>query len=185
MATKMFSPKIEIINYFDELINQVDIDIDESIKKYNKYQTMADLNLNNLKAKCIKLKNRFNNYVKIIESTENDNDDENQTMDTVELWSESTKVVDYLNQVRMRTIDELRIAQKESLEYYKLNSSRFSYLKEIKAEDKIEEFKSQLFSEKFYFQIRLSSVDYKPLIFNLFTFVTDFYMSPKDIQVLE
>ena len=35
MATKMFSPKIEIINYFDELINQVDIDIDESIQKYN------------------------------------------------------------------------------------------------------------------------------------------------------
>ena len=35
------------------------------------------------------------------------------------------KVVDYLKQIRMKTIEELKNAQKETLEYYKLNSERF------------------------------------------------------------
>ena len=30
-----FSPKIEIINHFEDLINRVDIDIDTSLEKYN------------------------------------------------------------------------------------------------------------------------------------------------------
>ena len=32
-------------------------------------------------------------------------------------WPKSTKVVDYLNRIRMRTIEELRKAQNETLEY--------------------------------------------------------------------
>ena len=38
MANKkeMFSPKLEIINHFDELINRVDIDIDERLENYLK-----------------------------------------------------------------------------------------------------------------------------------------------------
>ena len=31
----MISPKIEIINHFDELINQVDIEFEEFLEKYN------------------------------------------------------------------------------------------------------------------------------------------------------
>ena len=177
MSTKAFSPKIEIINYFDGLINQVDIDIDESLEKYKENQVLGDM-------KCFKYSKqdiRFNKYLKTFESTENN---KNEYL-TEDLWSESTKVVDYLNQFRMRTIVELRKAQEESLEYYKLNSSRFSYFKEINDDEKIEEFKRQLFSEKFYFQVHLRKKDYKPWIFNLFTFVTDFYMSQSDINKLE
>ena len=82
----------------------------------------------------------------------------------------------------MTTIDELRKAQEEALENYKLNSARFKSLIEG---NKTEEFKSQFFAEKFYFQVRLTSEDYKPWIFNVFTFVTDFYMSQSDIDTLK
>ena len=39
-------------------------------------------------------------------------------------WPESMKVFDYLKQIRMKTIEELKKAQEETLKYYKLNSER-------------------------------------------------------------
>ena len=38
-----FSPKIEIINHFDNLINRVDIDIDICLEKYNNKQILGEL----------------------------------------------------------------------------------------------------------------------------------------------
>ena len=43
MDGKITSPKIEIINHFDNLIQQVDIDIEESLEKYNEEQILRDL----------------------------------------------------------------------------------------------------------------------------------------------
>jgi hypothetical protein len=100
---------------------------------------------------------------------------------TVDEWSESTKVVDYLNRIRMRTIEELRKSQSETLKYYKQNSSQFK-LKNM------DEIRSELFKERFHFQVIYKPDDSKyaePWIFNLFTFVTDFYISSTHINLLE
>jgi CRISPR/Cas system Type II protein with McrA/HNH and RuvC-like nuclease domain len=37
------SPKIEIINHFDNLINRVDIDIESSLEKFNDQQLLNEL----------------------------------------------------------------------------------------------------------------------------------------------
>ena len=87
-------------------------------------------------------------------------------------WSESTKVVDYLNQIRLRTVEELRKAQEESLESY--------ILADINDEEKTE-----TSSNQFYFQIRNRRSNDVSWIFNLYTFITDFYMSQSDIDLLE
>ena len=55
-----FSPKIEIINHFDNLINRVDIDIDECLEKYNQEQTIGEL-------KCFKTTSVKINKYKFIE----------------------------------------------------------------------------------------------------------------------
>jgi hypothetical protein len=91
-------------------------------------------------------------------------------------WTESTKVVDYLNQIRSSTIKELKNAQKESLENYILD--------EIDDEKNIE-LKNETSANKFYFQVHIQRSDYVSWIFNIYTFVTDFYMSPFDIDLLE
>ena len=174
MANKTFSPKIEIINYFDELINQVDIEIEETIKSYNENQTLDNVKCLEKQERTAKVEKAYYKIIKLFKSQQTNR------FQTVYLWSESTKVVDYLSQIRMRTIEELRKAQEEALEYYKLNSSRFKQFEEMS-----DEFKSQLFAEKFYFQVRLKSKEFEPLVFKLFTFVTDFYMSPSDIYILE
>ena len=177
MASKIvrFSPKIEIINHFDELINRVDIEFDECLERFNEKQVLGDLECFDKEKRDV-IKSYYFEIVSLFELQQNC---ENQTDD---LWSESTKVVDYLKQIRMRTIEELKKGQEEILEYYKLNSSLFKS-EEITDENKIEELRSKLFSEKFFFQLR--NIREKAWIFNLFTFVTDFYMSQADINLLE
>ena len=45
MKDKMtsLSPKIEIINHFDNLINRIDIDIEQCTREYKEYQTLGEL----------------------------------------------------------------------------------------------------------------------------------------------
>ena len=92
-------------------------------------------------------------------------------------------VVEYLNQIRMRTIEELKNAQEKTIEYYKLNSHRFK--SELTNEKKIDELKSELFSEKFYFQVNFKKSENRLCPFNVFTFVSDFFMSQSHIDLLE
>ena len=81
------------------------------------------------------------------------------TIDSLEInmWTESINVADNLNQVRMKTIEELRKAHEERLEYYKLNSNQNN-------------------------TYNLTQLLWH---FNLFTFATDFYISQSDINLLE
>ena len=168
-----FSPKIEIINHFDNLINRVDIDIDVCLSNYNDNHDLSKLLINSQNDRRI-FKNEKEKFNIDFFSTFNSSKHQCETLD---LWPESTKVVDYLNQVRMRTIEELRKAQEETLEYYKINSSRF------KSKLNINDLKSELFAEKFYFQIHFTKQQL--WAFNVFTFVTDFYISPSHIDSLE
>ena len=170
-----FSPKIEIINHFDNLINKVDIDIDISLEKYNDEQVLGEL----LK---ISEKNRidFRNKSKGLEV---EFFPTNSSKHQHDVWTESTKVIDYLKQVRIKTIEELRTAQDETLEYYKLNSSKFK--SELSNEKNIDELRSELFAETFYFQVHFKQSEKIYWPFNVFTFVTDFYISPSDIDSLE
>ena len=45
------SPKIEIINHFDNLIHQIDINIDQTIEKYKEDQVLGELD-------CFPVENR-------------------------------------------------------------------------------------------------------------------------------
>jgi hypothetical protein len=147
------------------LIQQIDIDIDESMSKYNENQIFREIS-------CFQVENRT---IKMKFLTEFYDDYKEETLDK---WSESTKVVEYLKEIRMRIIGELRKEQKESVE----NSSRFNYLNsELTKEEK----GSEIFAEKFYFQVRIKRPDLKSWVFDLFTFVTDFYISQSEIDLLE
>ena len=166
------SPKIEIINHFDNLINRVDIDIELSLEKYQNEQILSVILLSS-ETDRKKYEKEYENLK--VEFHEKIDFSKSQTVD---LWPESTKVADYLNQVRMRTIAELRNAQKERLEYYKLNSWHFE-----REQIEIDQLKSQLFAENFYFEVHFTKKTL--LTFSLFTFACDFYVSPSDINTLE
>ena len=168
------SAKIEIINHFDNLIHQIDIDIEKSIGKYKEDQVLGELNFFPVKHRIEK---RY--YELSIEYFDSNESSRNNKCETINTWSESTKVIDYLNQVRQRTIAELRKAQEDSLEHLKSKSFDLNHIKESKD---IEEMKSRLFADKFYFQMLFNQNSW---VFNLFTIVADFYLSPTDINYLE
>ena len=166
------SPKKEIIDYFDSLINRFDIHIEECLEKYNQEQVLSELN---------RFENGKRNVRGQMAINLNRIREENIKYETVDEWPESTKVVDYLNQIRMRTIDELRKAQEETLDYYKQNSSQFKL-------NSMDEIRRELFKDKFHFQVLYKPEDSQytnSWVFNLFTFVTDFYLSSTDIDFLE
>ena len=171
-----FSPKIEIINHFDNLINRIDIDIDSSLEKFNEQQLISEIlrsseyNRSDFKNRSVGFTVEF--FFNIDSSKQNLNP-----------WSETTNVVDYLNQVRIETIEELKKAQEDTLGHYKLNSARF---KSEQANEKgIDKLRSELFAEKFYFQVHLNQSKKRFLAFNVFTFITDFYISASNIDSLE
>ena len=171
----IISPKIEIINHFDNLVNDIDIDIELSIEKYKDEQILSEILLiteNDRRSyekeyRSLNVEFHENAYIS------------NNRFQTVDLWPETTKVIDYLNQVRMKTINELRKAQEDALEYYRLYSSRF------KSEEKnlFDQQQRQLFADRnSYFQIHCTK---KRWTFDVFTFEIDFYMSQSEINLLE
>ena len=164
------NPKIEIINHFDNLINRIDIDIENSIEKYDDKQLLCKILKSSEKNRKDFRNISFSFNVKFFYKIDS-------TKQNLNSWPESIKVVDYLNQIRIRTIEELKKAQEETIEYYKLNSERF------KTNEK--NMKSELFAEKFYFQVNFKQPYYKLWPFNVFTFVTDFYLSHSYIDSLE
>ena len=167
-----FSPKIEIINHFDNMINRMDIEIEECLLKYNEEQTLGDLEF-------IRNEEKFP-FCFLYFFTSSLKSNNNQSL---EVWSKSTKVIDYLNLIRKRTIDELREAQKDSIDYF--NNSHFKIHYQLTDEIKIDEIKSKIFGEKFYSQILYKPKEDEERIFNLYTIATNFYMSPTDINLLE
>ena len=169
-----FSTKIEIINHFDSLINRVDIDIDSYLEKFNDQQLLSEL-AKSSEYDRTHFKDSYDYFKVEFFSTY---DLSKQIL--VDSWPETTKVTDYLKQIRMRTIEELKKAQEETIEYYKLNSSHF------KSEEKnIDQLKNELFSDKYYFQVNLKQLEMRYWAFELFTFVTDFYLPPSHIGSLE
>jgi hypothetical protein len=208
---KTISPKIEIINHFDSLINRVDIDIEQSLEKYNGEQVLSQLDFNSNRGKIyIDLRSDISDWICNSENyfklkfkkfyvsccdSETDSSDKKEIQnvciryETVDEFSESTKVVDYLNQIRKRTIDELTKAQKDTLEHVKQSSSQFKSNDHRLIDEKhIDNLRSELFKDKFYFQVlyKPNNPKYSKMwVFNLYTFVTDFYMSPTDIKLLE
>ena len=168
-----FSPKIEIIKYFDNLINRIDIDIDSSIEKFNDQKLLGEIKISKEKECFFReiLTNDFSvEFFDKIDSSKPNPDS----------WPESMKVVDYLKQIRTKTIEDLKKAQEETIEYYKINSERFK--SEQTHEKNIKEMKSELFAEKFYFQVNCKQPYFTFLPFNVFTFVTDFNMSKSYID---
>ena len=113
-----FSPKIEIINHFDSLINRVDIDIYSSLEKFNDQKLLREL-VNSSKYDRRNFRNLYDYFNVDFFSTFG------SAKPNLDSWPESTKVTDYLKQIRMRTIEELKKAQEETIEYFSLNSRRF------------------------------------------------------------
>ena len=168
----MLSPKVEIINHFDNLISRVDIDIEESLGKYKQDQVIGD-------QECFFVENR-NYRGDSMFQLEFDSYESTHDETKVQQWSQSTKVTEYLNMIRMRTIKELKGAQEKAVKNFQKKIDTAELLNHNNREN----LKSRLFNDNFYFYVNFTS-NSNPWLFKLYIFVTNFYMPPTDINILE
>ena len=99
---------------------------------------------------------------------------------------ESTKVRDYLNLVRSKSIEEINKVKEENLSRYDQNKDKYKYkLDELNAYI-VEDMKRELFKDRYCFQLRIDRLFLKSvrsIPFQLLTIVTDFYIDPNNISL--
>lgn len=161
------SRKSEITNHFDKLINRVNIHFEEQLEKY-KGNRFLDENART------DIEDSEESYQKGYTLEFFDSHETfliNKYQEDDRLWSESTRVVDYLKQVQTRTVDELKKEMEDCLEYYESNTDK-----------NLEE----LFDNKYCFQLAYTPINSMfSWFFDLYTVITDFYMTGSDMIELE
>ena len=185
-----------ITDYYDSLISQLDIYTEETIKEYK--ENGLPLKTNRGSICCGRYINEetdeFENYG--VETFKNPYESQEYTINRNDISeteiTNKSQVVEYMNKVRQKAIEEIRKVQDENLEYYKANKDLFKIDRENLTEEKFEELKSQLFATKFCFLLKREPLNmlkdeskdrYAPL-FNLHTVITDFYLRQCDIDYL-
>jgi hypothetical protein len=95
----------------------------------------------------------------------------------------STRIRDYLNQVRSKAIEEANLARKANLASYELNKDN-QRLNQVRS---IEEMRRVLFKDKFCFVLQIGYFNTESAInlSNIYTISTDFYLDQNKIKLLK
>jgi hypothetical protein len=92
----------------------------------------------------------------------------------------TTRVRDYLEAVRSKTIEELKKVEQHNLNNYELNKDLYKYDRETLTDEKVEEMRQNLFKDKFAFVIKIDKSQ-----FEFHTILTDFYLDKTDLKMLK
>ena len=160
------SPKMLIVDYYDDLIRDIDIYTEELLEKYSQDDLLT------IEAKPRPEKLDFCDefvFFKNPYRIEYENDLK------INVTQGSTKIHEYLNLVRSKAIEEINKAKEENLQRYEINKERN---KIDRTEEKVEEMKKELFEKKFCFLLRIDYIfnERNNNLFKLYTIVTDFYL---------
>ena len=211
---KFKSPKLLITDHYDEQIRQVDIYIEELLEKYNENDLLPDaIDRSNISAEDYLYErdsdsNMRNDY-SVDENEYTNSDDE--TINKIEGFKDpyrskykydknkliqldiipgTTRVLDYLELFRSKTVEELKKAEQYNLDNYELNKELYKYDRKTLTDEKVEEMRQNLFKDKFAFVINIDKSQFKfyqwdkPLL-TFHTILTDFYLDKKDFKFLE
>lgn len=190
MPIEFHSPKLLIVDYYDSLISEIDIYTEQLLEKYTE---------NDLLPNEIKRDNMIMKY-----PTNQKSDFENKDFFEIEsmvdpykefyrfekkqtnVTPESTKVRDYLNLVRSKSIEEINKVKEENLSRYDLNKDKYKYNRNELTTEIVEDMKRELFKDRYCFQLRIDRLFFTSvgsLPFQILTIVTDFYIDPDKISL--
>ena len=149
---EFYTPSLLITEYYDSLISQIDIYTEERIREYK------EQNLILIRPKIIyKCRNGQNYEIEtygvetIINPYKSKKISINRTDISDTEITEISQAEEYMNKVRQKAIGEIRKVQEENLKFYKANKEKLKVDKENLTEEKLEELKSQLFSNRYCF----------------------------------
>ena len=179
------SPTMLIVDYYDSLISDIDIFTEEILEKYTENDVLPD-------EPIVDLNDRFNNEINLKE-VENrtffeidsiiDPYREEYRFDKVPInfIPGSTKLHDYVNQIRSKSIEEIKIVREENLQYYEINKDKFKSNRKDLSAAKVEEMKRELFKDKFCFLLRIDNIFDVKIPIKYITIITDFYLDHLDL----
>lgn len=175
---QFFSPKLVITDYYDSLIREIDIYTEKSIDKHSDDDLLPE------------------EPDSIEEQPKSTIEDDIYPIDDpyslkysygLIVAANRTRIIDYLNQVRTKAIEELKSAQEENLISYEANKSKIHIDRENMDTEKIEALKRQLFNDRFSFLVISNDNEIKEKIFSyqLHVVITDFYLTPFEIEFIK
>jgi hypothetical protein len=198
MNRKFISPRMEIIDHYDSVINELDIYTEELLEKLaaevdevytSQYFEKQDLEIQFSPSE-------IGMYI-------NDRYSAKYNYERVENIPKAMTTKEYINKARAKAIEELITVRDENLKNYDANASRLrrDWSKMVDPEER-EELRQELFGQKFCFGVEikaLSRTDYDSRNGDIFanapnfprptfkfcTIVVDFYLNEIEIQKLK
>lgn len=184
----MVNPKLFLSNYFDSLINQIDIHTEEQLEKYQENENLnEDLilferNFNINKNDEYKIRPFDDRTANGIEFHLNPYSASYEYDLNLNERSRSTNIHNYLNDSRETMLEHVQKSRAEAHERYEM-SMRDDDLKKFE-NDQIDELKRHLFTQHFLFLIRVdeiilgtnSSKLLNPSPYRLYLLVTDYFI---------
>ena len=177
------TPPLLITEYYDSLISQLDIYVEERIKeiKENGLQLERIYTFNTCGTM---VSHDYDKYG--IETLKNPYEKQNYRIKTTKIpkieINDISEAKEYMNRARQKAIDEIRKVEEENLKFYKANKEEFKVDRKNLTEEKLEELKSQLFANRFCFLVKKQPV--YTTIFELHIVITDFYLRESEIEYI-
>ena len=138
------SPRLFIIDYYDELIKNIDIYTEEELEKYQDNDLLSYNNTEDILVP--KSDDTIETYG--VDSRLDPYSDEYSYDIQINYEKDSiTKTKDYLNDVRLKAINALKLSQDENLKYYNSNRSIIKTGQTQMNEKEINQLKSKLFGK--------------------------------------
>lgn len=171
------TPRLLITDHYDKLIQQVDIYIEELLEKYNEHDLLPV----------------DNGEISFLEPTSNDFYVRDEYKDPYESKYEyntskldvtpgTTRIRDYLELIRSKSIEELKKAEKKALDNYEMNKLLYKYDRDNLTVDRVEEMKRNIFKDKFCFMLQFNKPDI--CLLKNYLIIVDFYINNEDLNFI-
>lgn len=170
---KFKNPKLLITDHYDSIIQQVDIYTEELLAKYTENDLLPKEEVNSFDKHKKTSPYNIDGYKDPYESKY---EYDMSKLCRIDVTPGITRFRDYLELIRSKSIEELKMAEKETLDNYELNKHLYKYDRETLTSERVEEMKRNLFKDKFCFVIGSKR--------RLFTIITDFYLNEEDLAYL-
>lgn len=203
------SAKLLICEHYDSLIREIDIYTEEALEKLEGNESAES----SIIAKSDAFEARTDFYggdkrsikqrYEVEEDEEDDDEfdphkveevythkyvfDDNEQEKTLNPESETCGHREYLSELRMRLINEVRSWQDYSLRFYEDNRAQI----DLKSRN-VDEMSSVIFADHFCFALRIDRFKHMEYgafgnqsLYNLYIFILDFYLSPLEIDLLK
>lgn len=198
MTNMTLNPKLIISQYYDSLVNQIDIHTEELLEKVSEtHQISSDIfkpgktyhEMSNdffVRPDNFVPTYQIDSYTDPYSDKYTYNVSANPLADSVK----SIKIREYCQSIRTEMIDELRRAETQTMEYYE---SIRKDIKSIKRENRtVEKLKKQLFANKYFFIIRVDRIRLEAFEavanrswFKIYLFELNFYLDQESQEFLK